>query len=73
MIEMFQSVISLVDVPNLGIKAGGRGCVVDIYDTPYPGFEVEFFDSDGETIGFTSLRPEDISAVTPKQPIRLAA
>ena len=67
MIEMFQPVVSLVDVPALGVKAGAQGCVVDIYDTPYPGFEVEFFDTDGETIGFTSVRPEEISAMPPKR------
>jgi hypothetical protein len=73
MIEMFQPVISLVDVPEIDVKAGCKGCVVDIYSTPYPGFEVEFFDSDGDTIGFTSVKPEDIAAISPKHPARLAA
>lgn len=73
MIEMFQPVVSLVDVPEIGVKAGCKGCVVEIYDTPYPGFEVEFFDEAHETLGFTSLRPDEVAAVTPKQPARLAA
>ena len=73
MIEMFQSVVALVDIPALGVKAGCKGCVIEIYDTPYPGFEVEFFDSDGDTIGFTSVRPEEISATPPKHSALLAA
>lgn len=73
MIDMFQSVVALVDIPALGVKAGCKGCVVEVYDQPYPGFEVEFFDTDGETIGFTSVRPEEISATPPKHPALLAA
>lgn len=72
MIEMFQSVIALVDVPDLGIQAGARGAVVDIYEKPYPAFEVEFFDQDWESVGTVSMRPEDIRAVSTEK-ARLAA
>lgn len=64
MIEIFQSVIALVDIPSLGIKAGARGAVVEIYEKPYPAFEVEFFDEDREPVGTISMRPDEIEAAS---------
>ena len=67
MIEMFQSVVALVDVPSLGVKAGARGAVVEIYEKPYPAFEVEIFDEDWEPLGTISMRPDEIAAASPSK------
>lgn len=50
---MFQALVS---------KAGARGAVVEIYEKPYPAFEVEFFDEDWEPLGTISMRPDEIAS-----------
>ncbi len=60
MFNLYQSVIATVDVPSLGLKTGASGVVIDVYSSPYPAYEVEFFDGDGETVGFISMKPDQV-------------
>ena len=70
MFEMFQSVKTVVPVPQLGLASGAKGAIVDIYTSPYPAYEVEFFDDEnGEprkntlTVDMTDA-PEDSQVIT---------
>lgn len=64
MFEMFQSVKTVVPVPQLGLASGAMGAIVDIYTSPYPAYEVEFFDGEDNTVGFLSMRPEELVSDT---------
>ncbi|MBK6999415.1 MAG: DUF4926 domain-containing protein [Rhodoferax sp.] len=64
MFEMFQSVKTVVPVPQLGLASGAKGAIVDIYTSPYPAYEVEFFDNEDNTVGFLSMRPEELVSDT---------
>jgi hypothetical protein len=56
-VRLFDSVILLKDLPEEGLYAGVIGAIVEIYHTP-PGYEVEFFDSDWQTIAVLGVSPE---------------
>lgn len=71
MIELYAPVRTTVSVPALGLAAGCRGVVVDVYTEPHPGYEVEFIDDDGDTIGCLSMKPSDV--VLDASPVRRAA
>jgi hypothetical protein len=70
MFEMFQTIWTTVPVPALGLGAGAKGVIVDVYHEPYPGYEIEFIDAESEPIGLLSMQPNEISSTLPA---RLAA
>lgn len=65
MFEMFQSIRTTVPVPALGLGVGAKGVIVDVYQEPYPAYEIEFLDDAGGTIGLLSLRPNEIANELP--------
>ena len=60
---MFETVKSVVDVPELGLKAGAIGAIIDVYSDPSPAYEIEFFDSDDQVVGNISMKPSQVVAM----------
>lgn len=59
MIPELECVALLVDLPELGLKAGDIGTVVHVYPSG-AAYEVEFVDLDGWTIGVETLEQAQI-------------
>lgn len=57
---LFDSVILTVDLPEEGLKKGTRGAIVELFEKPVPGYAVEFFDSEGNTIDWSIVSDEQI-------------
>ena len=49
-----------VDLPEDGLAAGTLGTVVHLFDTPRVAYEVEFVDSDGNTVGTATVTPDQL-------------
>ena len=64
------------DLPELGLKTGDIGWVVDVQGGGQ-GYAVEFLSFDGNTIGVASLEPDDIhqanGSAVPHERERIAA
>lgn len=51
------------------LRKGQKGVIVEIHktsDVPYPGYDVEFFNDDGDTVAVMIVREEDIKAASKK-------
>ena len=53
------------DLPDVGLRRGERGTVVEVFDTPEEAYEVEFTDSQGRTTAQVALLPRDVEVVRP--------
>ncbi len=77
MFNMFDTVKSIIDIPELGLKSGAIGAIIDIYYVPTPAYEIEFFDLDDQVVGTISMKPGQVVAMqkvsSSKFPERLAA
>ncbi len=51
------------DVPK-AVTTTDRGIVVDVHDVEQPGYEVEFFDADGNTVDLLTLAEDEIEPWT---------
>jgi hypothetical protein len=76
MIQEFQRVALLVDVPSVGLIAGDVGTVVDITTTG-EGITVEFFNFSGNTVAVVPLqrsqvRPLQVDEVMHARPVKTA-
>jgi hypothetical protein len=69
-IRQFDSVRLRVARPDLGLRLGAAGVVVDVYDRPSLGYHVEFFDADGSTIGVWIMSPDEIEPAEPRRAAR---
>ena len=56
----FDRVVLAVDLPDRGLLAGTEGVVIDVHTTPSLGYEVEFFDEDGDTIDWGPVAPAQL-------------
>ena len=56
----FDRVVLVVDLPDRGLRAGTKGVVIDVHTTPSLGYEVEFFNEDGEVIEWGPVEPEQL-------------
>lgn len=65
--KMFDTVRSVADVPERGVKAGDIGAIVEVYEDAY---EVEFCNDDGETLVMFAMTE---TQVAPAHPLRQAA
>jgi len=59
--ELYDVVELLVDLPQIGLKSGQLGTIVEIHNDN--AYEVEFSNSDGETLGFLALKTEQFIVV----------
>jgi hypothetical protein len=66
MITLFEFVTLRRDVEHHGLKAGDVGMVIEIYENG-KGFEVEFGDAKGYTIGTLTLDREDVEPLKRSQ------
>jgi len=57
---LFDQVILAVDLPELGLRAGTRGTVVEALGAPPAEYAVEFFDDQGKTIDWVVLGNEQL-------------
>ena len=58
----FESVVLSQDLPQFGLKKGAHGAVVHCYQNG-AAYEVEFFDSEGSTIGVFTISRDDIRSL----------
>ena len=67
--ELFDVVELLVDLPDIAVQAGKQGTIVEDYgDTSHAqasqrAYEVEFANSEGETIAMRALTPDQFVVV----------
>ena len=57
---LFDAIELLVDVPEENLRAGTRGAIVEDFGDAY---EIEFANSDGETLSLCTLTPEQFIVV----------
>ncbi|MGL4884360.1 MAG: DUF4926 domain-containing protein [Waterburya sp.] len=60
-IELFDIVELLVDLPEDNLKAGVQGTIVECYNDN--AYEVEFSNSEGETLALCTLSPQQFITV----------
>lgn len=63
MFKQFDTIKTLQALPEVAIPAGTVGTILDVYDHPYPAYEVEFADENGVTIAMLALTKDQISLV----------
>ena len=59
--ELFDIVELLLDLPDNELQTGAQGTIVECYDND--AYEVEFSDSNGETIALCTLSPKQFIIV----------
>ncbi len=68
-VSLFGRVVLLRDLPEEGLRAGDVGTIVESYpasgETP-PGYEVEFFAANGDTVAVASI-PSDAARLAPER------
>jgi hypothetical protein len=47
-------------LPEAGLPAGTLAAVLDVYDEPTPGYEIEVVGTDGRTIFLGSVGPDQV-------------
>ena len=63
MLELFDRVQLLIDLPGHNLSAGSIGVVVMIFEEPQASVEVEFCDSFGRTVAEIAIKPGDLHKV----------
>lgn len=59
--ELFDIVKLLVDLPEYNLRAGTQGAIVENHQNN--AYEVEFFESTGETLALCTLSPQQFIVV----------
>lgn len=59
-LDLLETVIVTVDLPDDDVPAGDLGAIVEVYSSPELAYEVEFVNPDGTTRALLTLSPEDI-------------
>lgn len=57
--KLLDTIVTLRNLPEAGIKSGTVGVVISIFDKPDETYEVEFADDEGRTIAQVVLRSMD--------------
>ena len=65
-LKMFDSVSLLRDLPEFRLRAGDTGVVVEVYRDDV-AFEVEFMDSEGDTVALLTIERPDLRRTTVKE------
>jgi Domain of unknown function (DUF4926) len=66
--EMYREVILTRDIPDLGLRSGDVGTVVErhmVKDVPEEGYSVEFFDMTGNTVAVVTVPASALRIPTP--------
>ena len=48
--------------PDLGLKKGATGIIVDVYSRPRQAYEVEFLSAEGQTLGVWTIDPSELES-----------
>lgn len=56
----FDVVVLAEDLPDAGLTKGMIGTIVMVFETPTPGYLVEFCDKEGRTIALPTLHPTQL-------------
>jgi len=62
MLNEFDSVVLKRESKEVPLPTGSTGAIVLVHDAHPPAYEVEFVDSDGNTIGFYTVEAADLAA-----------
>jgi hypothetical protein len=60
MIKQFDTVRLKFGLPDHGITPGTLAAVLDVYDEPTPGYEIEVVDGEGRTLFWGSVKPDQV-------------
>lgn len=63
--KLFDPVVIEVDLPELGLRKGDRGAVVELYEPD--GVEVEVFEPDGSTRDVYTLEVDQLRPATKEE------
>ncbi len=63
--KMYDIVRLKYDLPEEKLRKGMTGVIIDVFDDPVLGYEVEFTNENGETITEIALEPNQIEHVKP--------
>jgi hypothetical protein len=67
-LQLYNSAILTVDLPDEGLRAGDIGTIVDEHVVPgvaERGYSVEFFDMTGRTVAVVTVAASSLRAPTP--------
>jgi hypothetical protein len=64
-LNLLDTVIATVNVPDQHVLAGDLGAIVEIYDRPHLAYEVEFVNPDGSTRALLTLAPDQVRKLAP--------
>lgn len=62
--KKLDTVVLVVDLPNLGLKAGDLGAVVELHDDN--SLEIEFVAASGRTRALATLSPHEVRPIDPE-------
>jgi Domain of unknown function (DUF4926) len=65
LLEVLDTVIATVNLPEHKVLAGDLGAIVEIYTAPNVAYEVEFVNPDGSTRALLTLAPDQIRRLSP--------
>ena len=64
-LNLLDTVIATVNLPDHEVLAGDLGTIVEIYTTPTLAYEVEFVNPDGTTRALLALSPDQLRRLSP--------
>ena len=64
-LDLFDTVIAAVNLPEYKVLAGDLGAIVEVYTTPDLAYEVEFVYPDGSTRALLTLAPHQLRRLSP--------
>ena len=59
-LDLFETVIATVNLPDHHVLAGDLGAVVEVYTSPSLAYEVEFVNPEGSTRALLTLAPGQV-------------
>ena len=63
-LNLLETVIATVNIPEHYVLAGDLGTVVEVYTQPNLAYEVEFVNPDGSTRALLTLAPHQVRRLT---------
>jgi len=64
-LDLLESVIVAVNLPDHEVLAGDLGTIVEVYTIPTLAYEVEFVNPDGTTRALLTLSSEQVRRLSP--------
>ncbi len=64
-LDLLETVVATVNVPDYQVLAGDLGAVVEVYTDPELAYDVEFVNPDGSTRAVLTLAPHQVRRLSP--------